>query len=565
MKHLLTLLTSLLFFSFATAQNYRWAYGFGGPNNNAQGTAIALDANANVYVTGAFGDSIDFDPGPGVSIVAPPGMFLAKYDSAGIYQGAFAIPGTGSTSMAVNATGIYITGKFGGTVDFDPGPAVHTITSNGNFDIFIVKYDLNGIYQWAIGMGGAHEDVGNSIAIDNVGNSYLTGSFKDTIDFDPGAGVHNLISHGIQDVFFAKYNNNGNYIWAHSIGDTSYNSGLRIIINKSENFIYVSGYFKGSPDFDPGAGSHIITAAGPGDDFIARYDSSGNFIWAGAISSAFTGGNLIGEITTSTTPNNSEYLYVTGLFRNVTDFDLSANVFNLSSVSTSADLFFAKYDNSGNLIWIKTIAGSNTGGVTGVNVKIGKDASLFLCGFYYGTTDFDPGAGVSNLSCNGITDIFFAKYDSVGNYIWAKGMGGSFYDKPAYLALDSSDNQYLTGYFSGTMDCDPGLGTVILNPSSNQNIFIGKYISIPTGIFNEFPNASSIVSVYPNPANNKITINGNLLNQSFRLRILDLTGRIVLEKTIANRTIDVSSLQSGVYFIEINLSNKNYRVHFIKE
>src|SRR5215213_1574997 len=95
-----------------------------------------------------------------------------------------------------NAGNIIVTGRFTGTADFDPGPAVFTLTSNGSSDIFVAKYTGSGTFLWAFKAGGTDRDAGYGVAVDNADNIYITGYFRNTADFDPSAATVNLVSNG---------------------------------------------------------------------------------------------------------------------------------------------------------------------------------------------------------------------------------------------------------------------------------------------------------------------------------------------------------------------------------
>ncbi|MBW8050175.1 MAG: hypothetical protein FVQ77_07530 [Cytophagales bacterium] len=146
-------------------------------------------------------------------------------------------------------------------------------------------------YQWAKSIGSTAYDIGYSIATDASGNAYITGSFQYTADFDPGAGVQNLTSVGSADIFFAKYDANGNYLWAKSIGGIASDIGYSIATDTSGN-VYITGFFSGisgdtiTADFDPGAGVQNLTPVGGDDIFFAKYDANGNYLWAKSIGSA---------------------------------------------------------------------------------------------------------------------------------------------------------------------------------------------------------------------------------------------------------------------------------------
>ncbi|MBK8822372.1 MAG: hypothetical protein IPN58_07090 [Anaerolineales bacterium] len=148
---------------------------------------------------------------------------------------------------------VYTTGLFQDTVDFDPGAGVTDLVSIGFQDTFISKLDSNGDYVWAKSMGGINLDSGVDIALDSYGNVYTMGVFMDTVDFDPGAGTTNLISAGNKDTFLSKLDSHGDYIWAKSIGGTDLDYGTSIALDVSGN-IHMAGYFYGTADFDPGAG-----------------------------------------------------------------------------------------------------------------------------------------------------------------------------------------------------------------------------------------------------------------------------------------------------------------------
>ena len=125
-------------------------------------------------------------------------------------------------SIAVDASGnIYTTGYFAGTVDFDPSAGTYNLTSAGGNDIFISKLDASGNFVWAKQLGGTNDEKGNSIVVDASGNIYTTGNFAGTVDFDPGAGTFGLASTGNYDIFISKLDASGYFVWAKKMGGTS--------------------------------------------------------------------------------------------------------------------------------------------------------------------------------------------------------------------------------------------------------------------------------------------------------------------------------------------------------
>lgn len=137
-------------------------------------------------------------------------MFVSKLDSAGGFLWAARWGGSGADEdtgldVAVDDSGnVYTTGVFVNTVDFDPGPATFTMNSAGDRDVFVSKLDSAGNHLWARQLGGSSEDVGIGIAVDGGGNVHCTGYFEGTADFDPGAGPYDISSAGGRDIFLSQ-------------------------------------------------------------------------------------------------------------------------------------------------------------------------------------------------------------------------------------------------------------------------------------------------------------------------------------------------------------------------
>lgn len=559
------------------AQSYQWAHGFGGPNYDSQGNSIATDAQGNVYVTGTFGDSIDFDPGAGsVVLYGNSTTFIAKYDSSGVFVWAKSLDSSPGDCIAekivVNNTGVYLTGHFFLNIDFDPGPGTALLNSvggwNGDEDIFIAHYDLNGNYLWAKSMGGLGEDKALDMTSDNDNNLYIIGYFANIADLDPGVGSVNLgCNNSGGAAFFGKYDNNGNLIWVYDLCDTSAatGGGGKIAFDSNNNDIYISGYFSGTIDFDRGVGTATITAVGQYDPYIAKYDTSGSFIWAGSLSAASSIG--INAIYIDHTTSD---ILITSSFWGVADFDLSSNVYSVNPNNNYSVIYFAKYSSNGNLIWIKQTNSTGNLGL-GKSIITDNNSNVYLAGYYTGTTDFDPDTGIANITSNGGEDIFFAKYDSAGNYSWARSIGGlGYYDQPTSIVLDVAGSIYLTGYFINTMDADPDAGVAILNPSISQNIFVGKYKNVSTDLEEKYLANNQNLIAYPNPAFDNINI--LLPEQAISIDIYTSLGDLVYSNSITGnnfkslKQINISKLASGVYYLKFKANgNSTYYSRFIKQ
>lgn len=460
--------------------NYLWAKNIGSTGTD-YGQSIAVDDSGNSYITGYFNGTADFNPDTGTANLTSFGLddiFFAKYDANGNYLWAKSIGGSGydrGTNILVDGSGnILVTGFFYVTVDFDPDTGNASLASVGYSDIFFAKYDANGNYLWAKSIGSTADDWSNSIAVNRSGNVYITGAFNDTADFDPGAGTANLISMGFFNIFFAKYDANGNYLWAKSIGSTSNGYGNSITVDPSspDGNIYITGNFYGTADFDPGTATVNLMSVGLYDIFLAKYDANGNYLWAKGVGST---GDDIGY---GIAMDNSRNSYITGYFYNTADFDPDTGTSNLTSVG-SEDIFFAKYDTNGNYLWAKSVGstGSDISYSIAVNPYL-PGGNFYITGYFGGTSDFDPGADTVNLTSAGLSDIFFAKYDANGNYLWAKSIGGADYDIGYGIAADRDSlggNTYITGLLQSTADFDPGAGTANLIPVGFYDIFLARY------------------------------------------------------------------------------------------
>jgi len=190
---------------------------------------------------------------------------------------------------------------------------------------------LPGQSKW----GGTSHDGGNSIALDAFGNVYTTGHFEGTADIDPGAGVFNLTSAGLYDIFISKLDASGNFAWAKAMGGAGYEYGLSIALDADGNVYTTGGFFSATVDFDPGGGVLNLTSAGGYDIFISKLDASGNFAWAKAM------GGTTRDQAGSIALDDSGNVYTTGYFHDTPDFDPGAGVFNLTSAGNS-DIFVHK-------------------------------------------------------------------------------------------------------------------------------------------------------------------------------------------------------------------------------
>ena len=253
--------------------DYLWTKPFGGLNE-VLGKNVAVDINDNIYISGNFDGTVDFDPGSGEDYHTSNGLrdvFVVKLNSDGSYAWAKTFGGTGiditgccnggNNSMLVTEDRIYLVGLFQDEVDFDPNSGVDIRTFRGVNDAYILCLDLDGNYNWVKTFGSSKGTLCYAITRwrDEI---YIVGTFGGTVDFDPGPEVDEHTSSGTTwgDMFISKYDGNDNYLWTETVGtSTGWIQGYSIALDDYGG-IYITGDFKHTIDFDSGSGADIRTA-----------------------------------------------------------------------------------------------------------------------------------------------------------------------------------------------------------------------------------------------------------------------------------------------------------------
>jgi len=372
-----------------------------------------------------------------------------------------------AVDICVDAAGnIYTTGSFAGMVDFDPGPDTTFVSSLGffNTDIYVQKMDPSGRLIWAKSYGGFSDDRAYSIGLDSAGNIFVTGSFQDSIDIDPGAGINYLYSNGSDDILVQKMDSAGNVIWAKGFGSKGRDLGTSISIDAIGS-VYTAGYFADTTDIDPGPGTADVILKGVVDVFIQKLDGSGNFVWARTF-----GGNGV-EVPFLTKFDASGNLYTTGYFQDSVDFDPGSGT-NFQSSLGGSDIFIQKLDTSGDFKWVRSFGGVSED--IGTSISFDDNGNLYITGSFEDSVDFDPGTGNSILASKGESDTFVQKMDSSGSFLWAKSFGGTLRDGGTAINIEATGGILTTGFFQDSVDFDPGTGNTSLNSLGRRGLFIQK-------------------------------------------------------------------------------------------
>lgn len=367
----------------------------------------------------------------------------------------------GNGLAADKAGNIYLTGHFSGTAKFGDV----SLTSDGMTDIFVAKYNKNGVLQWVKKAGGASADSGKKLEIDSSGNVFVTGFFSGTANFDNTS----LTSSGANDVFVARYSNNGTLEWVRRAGGSNDDQGNDLVLDATGN-IYVIGEFQGGT-----FGTKTLITSGANDIFMVKITSVGNFEWVRSF------GSTDSDKGSSIAMDNSGAIYITGTFSNTIKFG------NTSLVSKGDwDIFIAKYTYVNDTwVWVKQAGGINND--LGNDIEVDGNGDIWLAGGFQDTATFD---NVSLVSSGGY-DIFLAKYKNDGNLVLIKKYGTIETEYILDFGLDAHSNVYATGFFSNIID----LGKVRLESIGENDIFFVKFT--PEGLvewgvsgggpFNDYP------------------------------------------------------------------------------
>ncbi len=386
--------------------------------------SVIIDPRGDVLLFGYFSGAVDFDPGAGTANVVSRGardIFVAKYDPSGGFLGAFGFGGTGDDEgmdLEVDAAGnLYVTALLTGTADVDPGTGVVEHTVAGPGDVFVAKYGADFSHQWSFRVGGAEEDQGAGIDVDGQGNVYVSGSFRGTVDFDPGAGERLLTSAGVNDLFVAKYSPSGEHLWSHRMGgpgnDVMAPGGIDL---DASGRVLTTGRFSGTVDFDPGVGTSPLQSAGLEDVFVARFRPDG------AHDLAFRLGGLALDGGHRVVVDAAGDILVGGWFRDTTDFDPGAGTALVTAAGTggASDLFVAKYRADGGFVWTRTLGGQVTGGESGsivAGLATDSERNVLMTGRLFGSADVDPGDARQELASAGGSDVVLVKFTPEGQ-LW---------------------------------------------------------------------------------------------------------------------------------------------------
>jgi hypothetical protein len=524
------ILTLLSLTNPSLAQQWNWV-STAGSNNADVSKHLTLDPNNNPIVIGVFHDSLF----TGVNKLTSRGnsdIFIAKFDPTGNLLWARSGGGPysdGDYSMGVttdSAGNIYVACSSSDQAIFAPD-TVHGASSS----IVLLKYDSNGNHLLTRYFGGSGADFSTDVDVDYLGNIILIGAFQSTIDF--GTGI--MTASGQRDYFIAKFNSNGQALWARRGGGAGDDNGGGVVSDDRGN-IYVTGYYNGPATFDS-LGS-TVNGVSVDDAFVLKYDTSGIVQWinTGTGIGQFDAGNKI-------CIDAQNDVYVAGQFSNDLTFDTTT-----IHANALVDGYIAKFlTSNGQLRWITGYGGNGDDISFDIN---SVSEGLNVTGQFTGQSII---AGDTLIS-NGGSDIFVLRCSYYGILVWAKQTGGPGDDAGRGVESHSSYECFVAGSFSSTVPFDGFLE----NSNGNSDMYVGR-LTITFNEINDVSNPKMIL--YPNPATNRIRLRGIQSNQQYR--IFSVLGNNTGNGHVnpGQSEIDLSQLESGIYFLVIGVN----AFRFVKE
>ncbi len=519
------LLTAAPTLAQPTAPTWQWAKAGGSADFDAL-TAIAVDATGNTYVTGVVSDVAQFDAQT-LPTYGRGDMFVAKYDPAGAVlwvRGGGSSNDDGGYSIAVDAVGNCYVS---GSIN---GEAIFEGTLVGEANrtsAFVVSYTPAGALRWVQVSGGTAREVGQGLAVDAAGNVYCTGFFEGDALF--GAIVlTNADPAGITpDGFVVSYNSLGALRWARSFGGAAAELPAVIGLDAADNY-YVDGIFDGNARI----GAFLLTAAGSADGFVARFNAAGQAVWAQRYGGA--GGNV--EATGLAVSPGGECYVVGESDAPVLDFG-SISLANPAGAQGGFAGYAVRYDAAGTPRWGRNVISTDNAGTFGVALR---GAELHLAGGFVGTATFDDDAAPVTLTTAAAADLFVARYDTAAGALHTvtRVSGGASADDLLIsfaIAVDGAGGSHIGGYFGGLN----GTSTVqfgsqpALTSRGESDVVVAVLSAGPLAVPSAL--ATADFRVYPNPAAPaaRLTVQGLPATAPVRLTLLDALGRIVEAATVA--------------------------------
>ena len=470
---LIFVLVSIPFLGNCQISVPQWVDDVGGPGSSSSTpAAVKVDKQNNVYVTGIFTGTVDFDPSAAVFNLTSTGgtydTYIAKYTPAGALIWAKGFGGNGLdqvNGMSLDDNGNpTVIGQFDADMDADPGPGVAILHNNGGNDGFIVHFDTNGKFLWGKDVGGPSTDYGDKVESDHQGNVIAVLQYNASVT----VGSNTYTSAGNFNGLIIKYDPNGNILWSINLSDSG-DTECRYIATDANNNLFITGAFGNDVNFNPLGTSHVINGNG-NSTFLAKYTPAGILTWVQQINGSVTNNN------SNLYVNSQDEVYVDGPFNATITF---SNGTSLNPVGTR-DIFLSKFGADGTFQIARDVGGSGAS-LYNYGMAESSDDNIYISGFFNGSVDFDPSAAsVALVHDHGYQDLFLAKFDPDLNYKWAISAGSSNCNQTLgrNVAVDHNNDVLLVGTFCSTVNFDASSCSSLIKTAQSdfRDGFVAKYV-----------------------------------------------------------------------------------------
>lgn len=558
----LSLILVLSLCSYSTyAQDLKWVTDLG--SNSLIGVrAIDVDDKGNLYTLGSFEGTQDFDPSSATLNLTANGftdVFIQKTDSLGQIIWVKNLGETNSSISSLSCFDIkvenngsfYLVGLYRDSLDFDPSVNRFVLFAEGGSDGFIAKYDSAGNFIWVNGFYGMGNSMVQHLEIDRSGNLNVSGMFSNGLNYGSVNNLDSIGSSNRNDVFVAKIDTQGNWIWGKGFGGNGFSSNASLTVDNSNN-VYIGGSFNNAVDFDPSAAVFSKTAKGLYDIFINKLDSNGNFVWVKTLESSASTEN------TAIISDGNSAIYVSGYFSDTLDLNPGPAKYPLFSTG-NFDAFILKLNLQGDFIWAKSFYGID--GSYANRIALNNINEVLISGDFFGTVDFDPDSATTfNVSSQGTLDIFFLKLTPNGSFVSATSIGGSDYESLNDMVINFKNDLVYTGiYASNFLDFDPGQGVTTVSSNGQSNIFTLALIDSPLSVGIESSIGANIdeYTIYPNPSSGKFIIK-NQSQEKVSIEVYAATGKLIESRMLLNgndMSLDLRAYPKGIYLYRLVKSN----------
>lgn len=562
-KYFLSSLLSLIssFIIAQTSMHSELIYNsyFGG-NENDEVRSIAIDKDDNFYI---FGYTLSTDlPTTSTSfqdtLKGSYDTYITKFDSAGNHIWTTYLGGTNveiaSSIKTTNDNYLVILG-YTNSNDFPTSLGAYQTINAGQYDIFITKIDTNGNIIWSTLFGGMGGELGIDLSID-LNNNILVGGQTNSSNFPSSPGAFQPLPLGGNDAFLAKFNSSGHLLWATCYGGTS-TEDIHAITSDFENNVIITG-MTNSNDITISANALQSNNNGLFDIYIAKFSSSGNFIWG-----TYFGGSNYDDIY-GIHCDSSNNLYLAGRTSSI-DFETTPNAYQATK-NDGIDACLFKLSKNGELIWSTFFGGNDDDSAERIYINKNNNVTTII-NTHSDTITLPADTTFTNYPIN-FEKAYILTLDTSGMPIWSAYFGGNSIDR-AY------DFKIVPGgklFFTGTTE---SINIPITNNAfqNSKNLYVDSYVGIiysslfysDTTNLNlnaKILNDQNNLLIYPNPTNDYICFNKILTPYEFN--IINLNGEILINAKTNQPCIDIKDLCSGVYVLEIKNKETIVRKRIIK-